>query len=170
MIPAATLDQILQRFEFLEAKLASGGTGEEIVALSREYAEVRPVAETIVAYRAETAQIAEAEEMLADPEMRGMAEEELARLRPALAEREAAVKRALLPKDAADAGAAMLEIRPGTGGDEAALFAADLMRMYQRYAEARGWTFEVLEEQATELGGLKEATVSRRGRRASSPG
>ena len=77
---------------------------------------------------------------------------------------------ALLPKDAADARPAILEIRPGTGGDEASLFAGDLVRMYQRYAERMGWRFEVLDQQACDLGGIKEFTAHVSGRRASMPG
>ena len=107
----------------------------------------------------------EAERLLADPEMRGLAEEELGRLREALPEAERALQLALLPKDDADERSAILEIRAGTGGEEAALFAADLARMYQRLAEARGWRWEVVEAAPTELGGFREliAHVSGRG-------
>jgi len=97
--------------------------------------------------------------MLQDPEMAELAEEELPRLKAALPEAEAALQLALLPRDAADAKPAMLEIRPGTGGDEAALFAADLLRMYQRYAENHGWGFDLIEGQMTELGGVKEVVA-----------
>ncbi|SHI32646.1 peptide chain release factor 1 [Wenxinia saemankumensis] len=159
MIAPERLDQIRERFEYLEARLNAGPAADEIAALSRDYAALRPVAETVAGYRALLAEIAEAEAMRADPEMKALAEEELPALRARLEETEAAVRVALLPKDAADARPAILEIRPGTGGEEAALFAADLMRMYQRYAEGRGWTFDVIEEQGTEIGGIKEATV-----------
>jgi len=103
--------------------------------------------------------------MLADPEMRSLAEEELTRLRAALPEVEHALRLALLPRDAADERSAILEIRAGTGGDEAALFAADLARMYHKLAEARGWRWDVVEAAPTELGGLKElvAEISGRG-------
>lgn len=94
--------------------------------------------------------------MLNDPEMKALAEEELPALRAQLPEAEAALQLTLLPKDAADARPAMIEIRPGTGGDEAALFAGDLLRMYQRYSEAQGWKFNIIEHQETELGGIKE--------------
>ncbi|MEO0388904.1 MAG: peptide chain release factor 1, partial [Pseudomonadota bacterium] len=104
-----------------------------------------------------------AEDMLQDPDMKPLAEEELAQLRHALPEREQALRVALLPKDAADARPAVLEIRAGTGGDEAALFAGDLARMYQKLAEARGWKFEVLSEVQTELGGLRELVAAIRG-------
>ena len=156
MIARDKLDQITARFQFLEAKMQDGAAPGEMAALGREYAEIKPVAETVAAWRALIDAQAEAEAMRDDPEMRALAEEELPRLRERIDAAEAALQIALLPRDAADARPAMVEIRPGTGGDEAALFAADLWRMYQRYAEARGWRVEVIEEQATELGGLKE--------------
>ena len=154
MVPSARLVQITQRFEYLEARMAEGGG--DIAALGREYAELRPVVDQIAAWRRLTDDIAEAEAMLKDPEMRALAEDELEDLRARLPAAEEALQLALLPKDAADARPAMLEIRPGTGGEEAALFAGDLLRMYQRYAETRGWQFEIVEEQMTELGGIKE--------------
>ena len=159
MIAPDKIDQILARFEFLEAKLQTGVSGAEIADLSREYTDLKPVVETVSAYRALLDEIAGAEQMLRDPEMRALAEEELPDLKDRLQASEQAVRIALLPRDAADARPAMLEIRPGTGGEEAALFAGDLLRMYQRYAEARGWRFEVIEEQATELGGIKEVVA-----------
>ncbi len=134
------------------------GSGD-IAALGREYAELRPVVDQIHDWTSLQADLAEAEAMLDDPEMKELAEEELPALRARLPEAEKALQLALLPKDAADARPAMLEIRPGTGGEEAALFAGDLARMYQRYAEARGWRWEVIEEQPTELGGLRELVV-----------
>ncbi len=133
--------------------------GGDIAALGREYAELRPVVEQIDAYRQLLADIDEAEAMLADPEMKELAEEELPALRAQLPQAEADLQLSLLPKDAADQRPAMVEIRPGTGGDEAALFAADLLRMYQRYAETQGWKFKIIEEQQTELGGIKEVVA-----------
>ncbi|AOZ69649.1 peptide chain release factor 1 [Rhodobacter xanthinilyticus] len=159
MVPLDTLAQITQRFEFLEARLGAAATPAEIAALSREYADLRPVVAEIAAYRQLLADLAEAEGWRADPELRGLAEEEITRLSAALPAAEAALKRALLPKDAADARPAILEIRPGTGGEEAALFAADLLRMYQRYAEAKGWRFELLDFAASDLGGVREAVA-----------
>ena len=156
MLPADRLRQITERFEYLEARLNAGPRAEEIAAISREYAELKPVVEQIAAFHSLQAEIAETEALLDDPEMAPLAEEELPRLRKALPKAEQALQIALLPRDEADARPAMIEIRPGTGGDEAALFAGDLLRMYQRYAEARGWRFEIIEEQLTELGGIKE--------------
>ena len=157
MISNDRLHQITERFQFLEAKMSAGGG--DIAALGREYAELRPVVTQIEEWHRLQADIAEAEAMLADPEMRALAEEELPALKARLPQAEHALQLALLPKDAADARPAMIEIRPGTGGDEAALFAGDLLRMYQRYAEARGWSFQVIERQETELGGIKEVVA-----------
>ena len=131
----------------------------EIAVLAKEYSDLKPVVDQIAAYNRIVEDLAEAEAMMDDPEMAELAADELPRLRAALPEAEAALQLALLPKDAADARPAMLELRPGTGGDEAALFAGDLLRMYQRYAEARGWKVELVEEAATELGGIKEVVA-----------
>ena len=158
MVPSERLEQIIQRFQFLEAKMAEGGTGD-IAALAKEYSDLRPVVEQIEAYRGLLRDMDDAKAMLADPEMKALAEDELPALRAQLPQAEAALQLALLPKDAADGRPALIEIRPGTGGDEAALFAGDLLRMYQRYSEARGWKFEILEESVSELGGIKEAVV-----------
>ena len=160
MVPLEQLERIEARFAYLEARLAEGATAEEIADLSREYADLRPVVEDIAAYRAARASLGQAEEMLSDPEMAPLAREEIAAITSALPDLERAVELALLPKDAADSRPAILEIRPGTGGDEAALFAGDLARMYARYAEARGWSFEVIESAETEGGCSKRASNS----------
>ena len=150
------LDQILGRFEFIEARLNEGVAVADLGPLAREYAELKPVVEQIAAYRGLVRDLAETERMRADPEMRALAEEEVARLKQALPPAEHALNLVLLPRDATDARDAILEIRAGTGGEEAALFAADLARMYQRFAEAQGWRWEVVAETPTELGGLRE--------------
>ena len=159
MLPAEPLRQIVERFEYLEAQLNAGPAADAIAAISREYAQLKPVVTQIDEYQQIKSDLQGAEAMLADPEMRALAEEELACLKIALPEVEYALRIALLPKDAADARPAILEIRPGTGGDEAALFAGDLLRMYHRYAEARGWPFELIEQQLSELGGVREVTA-----------
>ncbi len=156
MIPEDRLRDIDEHFAFLEAKMQDSLSPVEIATVSREWSALRPVVEAAKAWRALVQVIEETEAMLGDPDWRALAEEELPVLRERLARSERELRLALLPKDAADARPAMLEIRPGTGGDEAALFAADLARMYQRFAESQGWTWEVIEEQATDLGGLKE--------------
>ncbi len=159
MVPLDTLDQITRRFEFLEARLNAGAPPAEIVSLSREYSDLGPVVTQIAAYRRALSDLAEAEAMQADPEMRALAEDELPVLRARLPDLEHALRLALLPKDAADARPAILEIRPGTGGDEAALFAADLLRMYQKHAEQQGWRFDILSQQHSDLGGIREVTA-----------
>lgn len=157
MLPKDALDQILQRFEYTQAKLNGGAAPAEIAALSREYSDLGPVVTQIHAYRQAVTDLSDAQAMLSDPEMRALAEEEMPRLKAQIPLMEQALQIALLPKDAADARPAILEIRPGTGGDEAALFAGDLLRMYQKYAEAQGWSFQLLELSESELGGVKEA-------------
>ena len=157
MIPLDRLQQIVERFDYVEAQMMQGGG--DIARLGREYSELRPVVEEIRAYRLAVSDLDGARAMLADPEMRDLAREEVAVLEARLPEMEQRLQLALLPRDEADARPAILEIRPGTGGEEAALFGADLMRMYQRYAEARGWSFEVIEEQQSELGGIRELVV-----------
>ncbi len=159
MVPLDTLAQITQRFEFIEARLNAGAGHAEIATLSREYSDLKPVVAEIAAYRRALDDLAEAELMLADPDMKALAEEEIPTLRARIPQMEQALRLALLPKDAADARPAILEIRPGTGGDEAALFAGDLLRMYQRHAETMGWRFEILEQQTSDLGGIKEVTA-----------
>jgi len=139
--------------------MSAGSDGADFAALAKEYSDLKPVVEQIDAYRQLLRDLDDAQALLADPEMAELAQEELPALKAALPEAEAALQLALLPRDAADAKPAMLEIRPGTGGDEAALFAADLLRMYQRYAEARGWGFDLIEAQMTELGGVKEVVA-----------
>jgi peptide chain release factor 1 len=156
MVPLDKLAQITQRFEFLEARLNAGAAPAEIAQISREYSELKPVADEIAAYRQALDDVADAQAMLDDPEMKALAEEEIPRLRALIPGMEDRLRLALLPKDSADARPAILEIRPGTGGEEASLFAGDLARMYQRYAEKMGWRFEVLEHQASDLGGIKE--------------
>ena len=161
------LDGILAR----QAELAhalSEARGDDYATLAIEYAELEPVAAGIQDWRAAEQEAAGLREMLADPaldrEMRALAEEELRALERRLPMLEHAVKVALLPKDEADARGAMLEIRAGTGGEEAALFAGDLYRMYQRYAELRDWTFEPLSVSDTGRGGIKEVIVAIKGR------
>ena len=161
MITEDILIQITQRFEFLEAQMAEGSS--DIAKLAKEYSDLKPVVEEVRAYQGLVRNIADAEAMLEDLEMRELAKEELPILRAALPKAEYNLQITLLPKDAADARSVIMEIRPGTGGDEAALFAGDLMRMYQRYVETQGWTFQVVENQTTELGGLKELVVNIKG-------
>lgn len=156
MIPGDKLEKICSRFEYLEAKMSTGPVPDEFAALAREYAELRPIVSRIEEWLSLRREREEAVRLCADPEYRLLAEEELARIDAALPGAEQAVKIALIPKDEADERSAILEIRAGTGGEEAALFAADLARMYQRLADARGWRWEEIEAAPTELGGYRE--------------
>jgi len=168
MIPALRLQQILDRFAFIEAKMAEVSSATEIAQLGRDYSGLQPVVATIREWQRAQADLAAAREMLDDADlaadMRGLAEDEIAAIGSRLPALEEALRLALLPRDAADDRAAILEIRPGTGGDEAALFAGDLMRMYLRFAEAQGWKVDILEENPADLGGYKEVVVAVRGK------
>lgn len=159
MLPKDKLAQIVQRFEYLEAQLNAGPAPDQIAAISREYSELKPVVAQIAVWRDAQVQLTDAQAMLADPEMRELAEDELQRIRTLLPEVEQALRIALLPRDAADGRPAILEIRPGTGGDEAALFAGDLLNMYRRFTESQGWQFQLLDLTESELGGVKEAVA-----------
>jgi peptide chain release factor 1 len=166
-LPEDKLAQLEKRFDSVEAALAAGPSADEFVRLSKEYAELEPVVRPIIAYRKAAADLVSAEELAAsgDREMAEMADAEIAELKPRLAEMEGAIRILLLPKDAADEKNVILEVRAGTGGDEAALFAGDLLRMYQRYADLRGWKVEIMEEADGEVGGYKEviAKISGKG-------
>ncbi len=162
------LDQIIRRRDELRDRLAGSGlSGAEFAKFSKEYSELSPIIDGIEALRRARTDLSEAAEMAAggdDPEMKALAEEEMQTLRAQLPELEMRVKLSLLPKDEDDERNAILEIRAGTGGEEAALFAADLFRMYQRYAALRGWRFELLDLSETGIGGFKEAAASITGR------
>lgn len=158
------LDRIAARAEELRAILTEGATGETFVKASKELSDLEPVVERIDELRSAERARADAETLLDDPEMHSLAEDELRQLRERIPALQHEIRIALLPKDAADERPAILEIRPAAGGDEAALFAADLFTMYQRYADLRGWRFEILEYNDTELGGLKEGIAEITGR------
>lgn len=149
------LDRIASRALELEAHLASGLSGDAFTQASREYAEIEPVVARINDLRATERGIAQAQALLADPEMQELAGEELAELRERLPGLQREVRLALLPKDAADERSAILEVRPAAGGDEAALFAAELFDLYRRYADLNGWRFTVMDFDESELGGLR---------------
>lgn len=163
MIASDKLEMIRQRFAFIEAKLSGGAEPDELAALGREYSELKPVVEQIDAYQGYLSAQDEATAMLDDPEMRDLAQEELQEIKEKLPEAERAITLALIPKDDADHRPAILEIRAGTGGDEAALFAGDLLRMYNKFCEDRGWKFEIVEEASSDVGGYKEVVVNVKG-------
>jgi peptide chain release factor 1 len=166
-LPEDKLIQLEKRFDSIEAAMSSGPAAEEYVRLSKEYAELEPMVKPIQAWRRATDELRSAEELAGagDREMAEMANAEIAELKPRIAQMESEIRILLLPKDVADEKNVILEIRAGTGGDEAALFAGDLLRMYQRYADLQGWKVEIMEESDGDAGGYKEviAKVSGKG-------
>ena len=170
MLPEQKLDALVARHRAIESELASPLAPDTYVKLSREFAELAPIVETVRNYRGIVAEIEGLDSLMedtaTDAEMRAMAASE----RPQLEEKRAALEReiklALLPKDAMDDRNVILEIRAGTGGDEAALFAGDLFRMYERYAANQGWKVEVISASEGTMGGFKEIIAEIRGRGA----
>ena len=161
--------QIEARRDELSALMSTGDlSGERFVQVSKEYAEIEPVAKAageVRRLRAELSTLSHmAEDDAADGELKAMAREEIEDIRATLPQAERALALSLLPRDAADERAAMLEIRAGTGGDEASLFAGDLFRMYQRYAEGQGWRVELISASTSEAGGFKEVVASVEGK------
>jgi peptide chain release factor 1 len=161
-VPAAKLDRLVDRWHTIQAELNSGVEQNRFVALSKEFAELRPVVETITNLRRTTTELAEARALAhgKDAELAELAEAELPELETRHAALETDLRIHLLPKDAADEKSAIIEVRAGTGGDEAALFAADLFRMYARYADLQGWKTEIISESENALGGYKEVVAS----------
>ncbi|MBN9364973.1 MULTISPECIES: peptide chain release factor 1 [unclassified Devosia] len=161
-LPQDKLDALTKRFDSIEAALSSGPSAEQFVKLSKEYAELEPVVRPIQAYQKLLADLESAEELAGsgDKEMAEMAAAEIGELKPRIEAAVAEIRILLLPKDAADERSVILEVRGGTGGDEAALFAGDLLRMYQRYADLQGWKFSLLEESPGEVGGYKEVVAN----------
>ncbi|MCH7831957.1 MAG: peptide chain release factor 1 [Proteobacteria bacterium] len=160
------LDRVLARHQELQDLMASAEppSPEEFARLSKEFSDLTPVVEAISELRRAQDETADLASLIAEPEtdaeMKDMAEEEFAQLKEKVPELEDKLQVMLLPKDLADDKNAILEIRAGTGGDEAGLFAANLFRMYQRYAENRKWKFELLSLNETGIGGYKEAIAS----------
>jgi len=164
------LDKVVTRHEELSGKLAQAdvAASKDFIKLSKEYADLTPVVQAINGLKNITTEIEDLNALVADPdndgEMRTMAEEELAVLKEKLPTLEQDIKMLLLPKDEADEKNAILEVRAGTGGEEAALFGANLFRMYQRFAEELKWKFEIINVNETGIGGYKEAVASITGR------
>lgn len=161
------LNKILIKHEELAETLSSGITGDQFVKASKEYSELEPIVEKIAEYNKVISDLEGAKELANDTELdldtKEMVEEEIRELNSKIPTLEKEVKVALLPKDEADSMSAIIEIRGGTGGEEAALFAADLFEMYQRYASLKGWRFEILSISEIGVGGYKEASASIKG-------
>jgi peptide chain release factor 1 len=163
---AETFSRVVERFDELRDTLSKPGLApDQFAKLSKEYSDLTPVAEAISELNRARQELEDAGQMLSDPDMAPEAKREIEILKPRIPELELQVQKMLLPKDAADERNALLEIRAGTGGDEAALFGALLFDMYRKYASLRGWTFEVMELSQNDIGGLKEgiAQISGRG-------
>ncbi|WP_174802351.1 peptide chain release factor 1 [Martelella limonii] len=163
-LPKDKMRELERRFSEVEARMSAGPDAETYVKLASEYAELEPVVAKIRAYQAAESELADLETMLADKatdrEMRELAEMEIPDLEESLETLSGEIQILLLPRDAADEKSAVLEIRAGTGGSEAALFAGDLFRMYERYASANGWKVEVLSASEGDAGGFKEIIAS----------
>ena len=168
-VPQEKLDRLVQRWEELQAELSQGVSPATYARLSKEFADLDPVVETIRALRRLEHERRDLIDLLADPSaeagLKELAEEEFHQVDLRLIQRREQLQVQLLPKDAADEKSAILEVRAGTGGNEAALFAADLFRMYSRYAEQHGWRTEIISASESDLGGYKEivAAISGRG-------
>ncbi|MBC26420.1 MAG: peptide chain release factor 1 [Rhodospirillaceae bacterium] len=165
MALAGKLDQVVDRHYKLAEQMSTGAVlPEEYAKLSKEYADLTPIVEKAKEFNSLMDELEGANELLADPEiddeMRSMAEDEVREIQEKLPELTALIQKLLLPKDAADSKNAILEVRAGTGGEEASLFAAVLFRMYEQYARQNGWGFEVMAVNETGLGGLKEAMAT----------
>jgi peptide chain release factor 1 len=167
-LPEDKLAQLEKRFDSVEAALSAGPNAEAFVKLSKEYAELEPVVRPIIAWRKTVEELRAAEELAVagDKDMAAMASAEIEELKPRIAQMESEIRILLLPRDAADEKNVILEIRAGTGGDEAALFAGDLLRMYQRHADIHGWKFTLMEESPGEVGGYKEVIANIAGKGA----
>src|SRR5436190_18165378 len=161
-LPQARLDQVLDRFREIEARMGAAADGAEIVRLSKEHAELKPVADAVATVLKAQAERREAEEIYqgGDPGLKDMAWDEMQALDAQLPALEHEVALLLAPKDKDENASAILEVRAGTGGDEAALFAGDLFRMYQRYAQSQGWRVEIDSVSEGEVGGYKEIVAA----------
>ena len=165
MINLEKLNQIEERFEFLEAKLTQQLRADEIRDIGLEYSELKIIVEKIQTFKKITMELEEVESALDDPEIRVLALDEKKYLSEELSNVRNELITELIPKDEADTKPAILEIRAGTGGDEAALFASDLLRMYQKFSDKMGWKVNLISESNNELGGLKEVVVNISGKK-----
>src|SRR6185437_12039924 len=170
MLPEAKLDVLLAHHASLEAQILGQLSSDKYVQITREFAELNPLIDAVKAYRSTVKELTDTEALIADPatdaDMRGMAEAELETLQARRGELEQKIRLALLPKDAMDDRNVVLEIRAGTGGDEASLFAGDLFRMYERFANLLGWKVEVISASEGTVGGYKEIIAEVQGRGA----
>ncbi len=166
MIPEAKLERVLDRYHAIEAQLSSGHSSD-FARLSKEHAQLAPIVNAIFAYKSAREGIAQNEQLIADPssdaDLKSLAGEELDTLNQRFPALERDLQLLLLPKDSADSSSAIIEIRAGTGGEEASLFAGDLLKMYTRYAQLQGWKTELLSLSESDLGGVREAVLAAEG-------
>ena len=163
-LPRDRMDQVVKRFELLEAQMAAGPAPDAYVKMASEYSDLQEMVGKIRQLRGAESEQADLEAMLADKatdaDMRALAEADLPDVEARIESLRKDIQILLLPRDAADERSAILEIRAGTGGDEAALFAGDLLRMYSRYADSQGWKVEIISANEAEVGGYKEVVAS----------
>ncbi len=166
LISNRKLDTLLERFEFIEAKLNTSSALANLKDLGQEYSELKPVVEKINNFKGLLSLVDESTQLLNDPEFRELAQEELVVLEKKLNSAREELVLTLIPKDRSDNKAVILEVRAGTGGDEASLFVVDLIKMYQRFSESLGWKFETIEKSFTEVGGIREIVCNISGKGA----
>lgn len=163
-LPQEKLDKLVERWEVIQSELNGGPDPQEYARLNKEFAELDPIVSNVRELRTAEQELRDLEEIAKDPtadaEMRTLANDEIGELKERVETLQNSMQLLLLPKDAADERSAIVEIRAGTGGDEAALFAADLFRMYQRYADLHGWQIEIISISENDLGGYKEIIAS----------
>ena len=160
MVNIDRLEKLIGRYEYVEARLNSSPNSGDLKSLGQEYAELKPVVNEINSYRRLIQSLENAKELLTDPEMKSLATEEVIKIENELSIAENLLMLSLIPKDKTDLRSVILEVRAGTGGDEASLFAGNLLKMYQKFSDACGWNFDILEKSLTEVGGVREATAS----------
>ena len=154
------IQKILSHFEFLQAKLNENLKNEELIKFSKEYAELKPIYEKIQEFNKIKNELSEAKELFNDPEFKDLAGDEVSKLEERLIIHDKELQLLLLPKDVNDNRSVILELRAGTGGDEAALFVSDLLRMYERYSDISNWKVESISSTPSQLGGFKEIILS----------
>ena len=160
MLNPERLNQLKERYEFVEARLNSNPPANELKSLGQEYSELRPLIMEIDEYETLVKSLSDSKVLLNDPELKALATDEIIKIEKELAKKENLLILSLIPKDSSDSRSAILEVRAGTGGEEASLFAVDLIKMYQKFSESRGWKFDVLEQSFTEIGGIREAIIN----------
>ena len=160
MINKERLDQLIRRYEYIESQLTGTLSQNELRSLGQEYSELKPIITKIHDYNNLLTRLDEAKDLLLDPDFKNLASEEVTLIEKKLKSQEDILMLSLIPKDKTDLRPVILEVRAGTGGDEASLFAGDLLKMYQKFSENSGWVFDILEYSMTEVGGVREAIVS----------